>query len=135
MTTQVSGRPTVLIVDDDDPFARTVREQLATAGYFVQRAASGQEALGGLASANANLILLNLLLPDTDGLILCASLRARTDAPIVVLSQRPRGVDRVLALEVGAIDVLTVPMELDALLSRLDAVMEPRASISRAAGG
>jgi len=124
MTTRRAGGPTILLIDDGDPFIGHVREELSAAGYFVQRAGSGVEALDELQMLNANLILLSLLLPDTDGLILCASLKARTSAPIVLLSKRPREVDRVLALELGALDVLSVPIETHALLARLDAALQ-----------
>lgn len=135
MNTQPSGGPTILIVDDDDPFARTVRERLAAAGYVVRHAATGEEALVGLEAAHANVILVTLLLPDTDGLILCASLKARTSAPIVVLSHRPREVDRVLALELGAFDVLNVPVDFDVLVARLQAALQKQSGTCRAVDG
>jgi len=120
-----SGGPAILIIDDNDALARELREQFIDAGYFVQRATSGEEALNSVEAANANLILLSLMLPDTDGLILCSRLRSRTTAPIVLLSERPRDVDRALALALGAADVVSGPIDIDALLTRL-AVDLPR---------
>jgi DNA-binding response OmpR family regulator len=116
-----SEEPAILIVDDDDVLARDLRARLIAAGYFVQRATSGEDALAQLDGSKANLILLSLMLPDTDGLILCARLKTRTTAPIVVLSERVREVDRALALELGAVDVLSRPADIDALLARLPA--------------
>jgi DNA-binding response OmpR family regulator len=134
MNRNQSGGPAILIIDDDDTLARDLRRQLASAGYFIRRATSGEEALNSLDAANTNLILLSLMLPDTDGLILCARLRARTTAPIVVLSERPREVDRALALELGAVDVVSGPVDLGALLALLPVDRQVKERCASAAG-
>jgi DNA-binding response OmpR family regulator len=134
MHTYQSGGPAILIIDDGDALARDLRRQLVSAGYFIQRATSGEEALNTLDTANTQLILLSLMLPDTDGLILCARLRARTTAPIVVLSERPREVDRALALALGAVDVVSGPVDIEALLARLPVARRVKERCASAAG-
>jgi DNA-binding response OmpR family regulator len=74
------------------------------------------------------------MLPDTDGLILCARLRARTSAPIVVLSERPREVDRALALALGAADVVSGPIDIDSFLARLPTEFPQKDRCASAAG-
>jgi two-component system KDP operon response regulator KdpE len=113
------GGPTILIIYEDDAVAINLRIRLIRAGFSAQRAASGEEALVKLNSAHVDLILLSLLLPDTDGLILFPKLKEHTDAPIIIMSQRPRDVDRVLALELGAHDFLTWPIDFNGLVARL----------------
>ncbi len=70
-----------------------------------------------------DLILLEMLLPDADGLALCRTLSARTDAPIIMLSTRAREVDRLLAAEVGASDLVTKPLDLAVLLPVIRAAL------------
>jgi DNA-binding response OmpR family regulator len=122
-----SDRPsrgaTVLIVEADDVTASELQAGLLSAGYFVQRAASGDEALVALESTRADLILLSLMLPDTDGLILCSRLRANFSAPIVVLTERASEVDRALALASGAADCLTRPVDRAELVAAVHAIV------------
>jgi DNA-binding response OmpR family regulator len=92
----------------------------------VRRVASAQDALATFEASAVDLVLLGLLLPDTDGLILCSNLKTRTAAPIFVLSERPREVDRLLALELGAADLLPRPLDLDALRARIEMVLVER---------
>jgi DNA-binding response OmpR family regulator len=114
---------TILIIEDDDATATDLQNGLIGAGYVVRRAGSADEALVTLKSTQADLILMSLMLPDSDGLILCSTLKAHFPAPIVVLSERPREVDRDLALHQGAADFLTKPVDLDELLARVQTVM------------
>ena len=81
-----------------------------------------------LEQTQADLILMSLLLPDTDGLILCSTLKTQFPAPIIVLSANAGEVDRALALESGAIDVLTTPTSVDELLTKVRAVVPSRGS-------
>jgi DNA-binding response OmpR family regulator len=121
-----SGRPSggaaILIIEDDEIAAADLHRGLIGAGYVVRRVASGNEALVTLKSTQADLILMSLMLPDTDGLILCSTLKAHFPAPIIVLSARASKVDRALALESGAIDCLTKPVDRDELLAQVKAV-------------
>jgi two-component system OmpR family response regulator len=96
---------------------------LSGAGYVVQRTASADEALAALESTPADLILLSLMLPDTDGLILCSRLKANFPTPIIVLTARNGEVDRALALASGAIDCISRPIDRAQLLAQVNAVV------------
>jgi DNA-binding response OmpR family regulator len=124
-----SDRPsrgaTILIIADDDVTATDVQTGLTGAGYVVRRAGSADEALVTLERTRADLILMSLMLPDADGLILCSTLKTQFPSPIIVLSGRGGDVDRALALESGAIDVLTTPINVDALLAQVRAAVRP----------
>jgi DNA-binding response OmpR family regulator len=115
---------TILIIEDDDLTATDLQNGLIGAGYGVRRAASAEEAMVTLEARRTDLILMNLMLPDTDGLILCSTLTARFPAPIIVLSSRAREVDRALALESGARDLLITPVDLDDLLAQVKEVVQ-----------
>jgi DNA-binding response OmpR family regulator len=102
-----------------------LHDSLIRGGYAAQRVASAEEALATIESSPFDLILMSLLLPDADGLILCSTLKDRTDAPIVMLSTRCDAVDRALALESGAVDwLMTRSAEAGELLSRIDSIVQ-----------
>jgi DNA-binding response OmpR family regulator len=119
---------TILIIGDDDVMATDLQTGLVGAGYAVKLAGSADEALGTLESTQADLILMSLMLPDTDGLILCSTLKAYSPAPIFILSALSGEVDRALALESGAVDVLTTPVDVGELLSQVRAVTRSQRS-------
>jgi DNA-binding response OmpR family regulator len=130
-----SPEAAILIIEHDDVTATELQNGLLGAGYVVRRAGSGNEAKGALKSSRADLILMGLILPDTDGLILCSTLKATFPAPIILLSARAGEVDRALARESGAVDLLTTPVELDELLGRVKAVVHsPRSDWSAGRG-
>lgn len=120
-----SPEATILIIDGDDVTATGLQNGLLGAGYVVRRAGSAHEAMGSLKTTRADLILMNLMLPDTDGLILCSTLKAISPAPIILLSPRRGDVDRALAMESGALDLLTTPLDVDELLVRVKAAVPP----------
>jgi DNA-binding response OmpR family regulator len=126
-----SQEAAILIIEDDDDTASTLHSGLSGAGYVVRRAGSAEEAMVTLESTQADLILMNLMLPDTDGLILCSTLTARFPAPIIMLSARVGEVDRALALESGAVDLLTKPVNVDELLNQVRAVTRNQGSAVR----
>lgn len=109
----------VLIVEDDDAVAEPLAKGLAREGFSVRRVATGADAL---AAPPADLVLLDLGLPDIDGYEVCRQLRARSSAPIIVLSARGEEVDRVVGLELGADDYLVKPFGFRELLARIRAV-------------
>ena len=113
----------VLVVEDEDAIAEPLVEGLDREGYDVVRVASGQEALD---ADEADLILLDLRLPDIDGFTVCRELRARSDVPIIVVSARGEEVDRVVGLELGADDYVVKPYGLRELVARIRAVMRRR---------
>ena len=123
-----SPEAAILIIEDDDVTATELQNGLLGAGYVVRRAGSADEAMGALKSTRADLILMNLMLPDTDGLILCSTLRATFPAPIILLSGRAGEVDRALARESGAVDLLTTPVDLNDLLVRVKGVVQDQRS-------
>src|SRR5437899_1328769 len=110
---------TILIVEDDEVTASALQRGLGNAGYVVRRAGSADEALVILETTQADLILMSLMLPDTDGLILCSTLRARFPAPVILLGAGAGEVDRALALQSGAVDLLPTPLEFDSLLAQV----------------
>ena len=120
---RLSQGANILIVEDDDVTATDLQRGLIGAGYAVRRAGSAYEALVTLESVQADLVLVSLMLPDADGLILCSTLKANFPAPVIVVSARPGEVDRALALESGAVDVLTTPIDVEELLTHVRTVV------------
>ena len=108
----------VLVVDDEPAILRTVRANLVRRGFRVDTAENGREALEH-AQAHPDLILLDLGLPDGDGLDLIPAIREYVNAPIIVLSARGGERDKVRALDGGADDYLTKPFGVDELIARI----------------
>jgi DNA-binding response OmpR family regulator len=118
----------VLLVEDEEAIAEPLVEGLEREGFAVVRVATGQAALD---AAEADLVLLDLRLPDIDGFEVCRRLRERSAVPIIVVSARGEEVDRVVGLELGADDYLVKPYGLRELIARIHAVLrrlEPRAN-------
>jgi len=115
----VSTEPLVLIVDDELPIRRFLRVSLAGEGYRVVEAATAAEALAQIAAQRPDVVVLDLGLPDRDGLAVIREIREWSSIPIVVLSVRDRESDKVSALEAGADDYLTKPFSVGELLARL----------------
>ena len=118
-----SARASVLVVEDDPITARLLVDALELAAYRVCHAVDGSDARGQLERARPDLILLDLMLPDIDGLVLCSVLKSMADVPIVVCSGSSRRSDAVLALKLGADDFIKKPFELDDILARVEAVL------------
>jgi two-component system response regulator RegX3 len=120
---------TVALVEDDDTIAEPLAEGLEYAGFGVRRLRCGRAVLD---DPEADLILLDLGLPDLDGAEVCRRLRSLTPAPIIVVSARGDEVDRVLLLEMGADDYVVKPFGFRELLARVRAVL--RRSVGDPAG-
>jgi two-component system response regulator MtrA len=118
-----TGPTGILVVEDDAALARTLRQILTASGYAVWVAASGAEARAVLEQRQPGLILLDLGLPDTDGLLLTPTLKALSPAPIIILTARSEQVDRVLGLKLGADDFMAKPFDDEELLARIEAVL------------
>jgi DNA-binding response OmpR family regulator len=118
-----SARASILVVEDDPGVARTLVDALEIADYRVWHAVNGQDARGQLEHAKPDLILLDLMLPDIDGLVLCSVLKSIADVPIMICSGTSRRGDPVLALKLGADDFVRKPFDLDDLLARIEAVL------------
>jgi two-component system KDP operon response regulator KdpE len=115
----VTTEPLVLIVDDEIPIRRFLRVSLAGEGYRVVEAGTAGEALDQIAAQRPDVVVLDLGLPDRDGVALIREIREWSSVPIVVLSVRDRESDKVSALETGADDYLTKPFSVGELLARL----------------
>jgi two-component system, OmpR family, KDP operon response regulator KdpE len=113
----------VLVVDDEPQIVRALQINLRARKYDVQVAADGTSALKVAGQHPPDLVILDLGLPDLDGLEVIRGLRGWTEAPIVVLSGRSDSTDKVEALDAGADDYLTKPFGIDELLARMRAVL------------
>ncbi|MFN8377423.1 MAG: response regulator [Anaerolineae bacterium] len=113
----------VLVVDDELQIRRFLRISLEGNGYQVIEAASGHEAVARVAQSRPDLILLDMGLPDMDGMEVIGRLREWTKTPILILSVRDSDQDKVSALDAGADDYVTKPFSTDELLARLRAAL------------
>ncbi len=113
---------TVLVVDDEPQILRALRINLRVRHYDVHTAGSGSEALEVAAKYPPDLVILDLGLPDLNGVDVIHGLRGWTEAPIIVLSGRADSTDKVEALDAGADDYVTKPFGMDELLARMRAV-------------
>jgi two-component system KDP operon response regulator KdpE len=118
---------TVLVVDDEPQILRALRINLRVRNYDVHVAGTGTAALEVAAKHPPDLVILDLGLPDLDGVEVIQGLRGWTDAPIIVLSGRADSSDKVEALDAGADDYVTKPFSMDELLARMPT---PRRSAS-----
>ena len=113
----------VLVVDDDRALARALAINLRARGYDVELATTGADALKAAAAAPPDVVILDLGLPDLDGLEVLAGLRGWTSTPVLVLSARQDQAQKVAALDAGADDYVTKPFGMDELLARLRAAL------------
>jgi two-component system, OmpR family, KDP operon response regulator KdpE len=113
----------ILVVDDEPQIVRALAINLRARGYEVSAAGDGAEALRLAATHPPEVVLLDLGLPDLDGVDVIAGLRAWTSVPILVLSGRSDSLDKVDALDAGADDYVTKPFGMDELLARLRALL------------
>ena len=113
----------ILVVEDNLDLGDLLVMHLREAGYAVQKAGDGRGALESLEDGSFDLVILDLMLPDLDGLDICRRLRTRSDyLPILMLTAKSTEFDRVLGLEVGADDYLTKPFSIRELLARVKAL-------------
>jgi DNA-binding response OmpR family regulator len=115
--------PNILLVEDDRRLAEMVSEYLGEAGFSVSVAGDGRTGLARLAAEPCDALVLDLMLPDMDGLEVCRQLRAFSDVPVLMLTARGDAMDRVVGLEIGADDYLPKPFEPRELLARLRAIL------------
>ena len=123
----------ILLVEDDLRLAGMLEEYLGEAGFSLVSVLSGAAALEQLARAEFAAVVLDLTLPDIDGLDVCRQLRARADTPVLMLTARGDATDRIVGLELGADDYLPKPFEPRELLARLRAILRRRAGAAGAA--
>ena len=114
---------TILVVEDETSIASFIAAYLRNAGYAVRSASSAQAALAELTSKLPELIVLDLNLPDGDGVELCRRIRKGSDVPILMLTARDEDVDKIIGLEVGADDYMTKPFNPRELVARVKSVL------------
>ena len=117
----------ILIIDDDERLAAMVCDYLGSAGFRVAAASTASEGQQRLKREPFDALVLDLMLPDADGLEVCRRIRATSDVPILMLTARGDAMDRVVGLEIGADDYLPKPFEPRELLARLRAILRRKA--------
>jgi two-component system, OmpR family, phosphate regulon response regulator OmpR len=118
--------PRILLIEDDRRLAEMVSEYLGEAGFRVSVASDGGSGLSRLTAEPFDALVLDLMLPDMDGLEVCRRLRGTSDIPVLMLTARGDAMDRVVGLELGADDYLAKPFEPRELLARLRAILRRR---------
>jgi DNA-binding response OmpR family regulator len=113
----------VLVVEDEASIASFVSLYLKNAGYEVRTAANGADALASAERDKPSLIVLDLMLPDIDGIEICRRIRQKSDVPILMLTARDEDVDKIIGLEVGADDYLTKPFNPRELVARVKSIL------------
>ena len=118
----------ILMIDDDNRLAGMVSDYLGGAGFRVTVAGTGRDGEALLKRETFDAVVLDLMLPDADGLDLCRRLRATSDVPILMLTARGEPMDKVVGLEIGADDYLAKPFEPRELQARLRAILRRKGS-------
>jgi DNA-binding response OmpR family regulator len=118
-----SQAQTVLVVEDEASIASFVSLYLKNAGYSVKAVSNGADALAQVENAQPALIVLDLMLPDMDGIDVCRRIRQRRDIPILMLTARDEDVDKIIGLEVGADDYMTKPFNPRELVARVKSIL------------
>ena len=122
------GNQRVLVVDDEAPIRRYLRAALGAQGLTVYESASGEEALQAVLSHRPDIIILDLGLPDIDGIEVTRRLREWSQTPIIILSVREAEQDKIAALDAGADDYLTKPFGTGELLARMRVALRKQSS-------
>ena len=117
------AKGTILVVEDEEAIASFVAAYLRNDGFTVRMTASGREALRLFASETPSLVVLDLMLPDIDGIEVCKRIRQTSDVPILMLTARDEDVDKIIGLEVGADDYLTKPFNPRELVARVKSIL------------
>ncbi len=130
----MSNAPHILVIDDEPQILRVMRTILTEKQFKITTASRGEEGLALAAASEPDLIILDLGLPDMDGVTVCARLREWTRIPIIILSVRDNERDKVAALDTGADDYLTKPFSIEELLARVRVALRHSASNKSAQG-
>jgi two-component system KDP operon response regulator KdpE len=128
------AKTTILIIEDEQPLLRFLRVTLATQDYRIIEANCGEEGLRLAAASNPDLIILDLGLPDIDGVEVARRLREWSTTPIIVVSARGKEQDKVIALDAGADDYLTKPFGVGELLARVRVALRHLARLNSDTG-
>lgn len=113
----------ILLVDDEAALVKGLRRSLEQAGFEVEVATDGRQALERFAAGGIDLIILDLMLPEVDGLTVCREVRKTSQVPIIMLTARDEDVDRIVGLELGADDYVVKPFNPRELIARIRAVL------------
>jgi DNA-binding response OmpR family regulator len=113
----------ILVVEDEASIASFVAMYLKNAGYTVRTSPTGGDALAQVAAEPPDLVVLDLMLPDIDGVEICRRIRQRSDLPVLMLTARDEDVDKIIGLEVGADDYLTKPFNPRELVARVKSIL------------
>jgi two-component system response regulator VicR len=119
----------ILVVDDEKPIADILQFNLKKEGYTVYCAYDGNQALEMVEEINPDLILLDIMLPNRDGMEVCREVRKKHDMPIIMLTAKDSEIDKVLGLELGADDYVTKPFSTRELLARVKANLRRQQTI------
>jgi two-component system KDP operon response regulator KdpE len=130
----VNATARILLVDDEPSILKTMAPLLRSRGYHVETAATGREAIDRFEQDHPNLVILDLMLPDIDGLEVCRRIRARGETPIIILSAREVERVKVEALDLGADDYVTKPFGPEELLARVRAALRRSSADGEPAG-
>ncbi|WP_273731624.1 response regulator YycF [Leuconostoc mesenteroides] len=119
----------VLVVDDEKPISDIIKFNLTKEGYDVVTAADGQEALDMYNDENPDLVLLDQMLPEVDGIEVLRQIRSKSDVPVIMVTAKDSEIDKVLGLEMGADDYVTKPFSNRELVARVKANLRSRKSV------
>jgi two-component system, OmpR family, alkaline phosphatase synthesis response regulator PhoP len=114
---------TILVVDDEKNIVQLARLYLSNEGYRVEEANDGKQALEKARAVNPDLIVLDIMMPEMDGLSVCKELRKTSNVPVIILTARDDDIDKIVGLEVGADDYVTKPFNPRELVARVKAVL------------
>ncbi len=124
-------REKVLLVDDERGFVKGLKLSLEAEGYQVTAAYTGPEAVDRFQAGDYDLVLLDVMLPEMDGLGVLRAIRAGSDVPVIMLTAKGEDVDKIIGLELGADDYLSKPFNTRELLARIRAIMRRSRGESR----
>src|ERR1700730_7305669 len=113
----------VLVVDDEDHILELARLYLSREGYQIETVADGSQALARFGQVKPDLVVLDIMLPNLDGLTICKEIRKQSQVPIIMLTARDEVTDKVVGLELGADDYLTKPFHPQELVARAKALV------------
>ena len=113
----------ILIVDDERRIARFLQIELEHEGYVAETEGNGRKALGRILSGDYELVLLDVMLPDMDGMTICRKVREKSDVPIIMLTAKDEIEDKVSGLDIGADDYVTKPFAIEEVMARIRAVL------------
>ena len=114
---------TILVVDDEKNIVQLARLYLGNEGYHVEEAYDGKQALEKARTVHPDLIVLDIMMPEMDGLTVCKELRKTSNVPVIIVTARDDDIDKIVGLEVGADDYLTKPFNPRELVARVKAVL------------